>query len=114
MERAARQRSRELQLGPSLVDFQKSAGLEGVSETVYPIPYGTWMEDGQARTIGAKVMLNALSGMQGFSMAMFTKVLGWEVPDMEKLLVQVERDFRDDGLRKVMDMYVVYGRKPVA
>lgn len=43
---------------------------------------------------------------------MFTKALGWSLPDTKAFVEEVKRDLRDDGMRKVMDLHVVYGRKP--
>lgn len=112
MEQAAERRGRIIQLGPRLVDFQRTAGLQNVNEAVYSIPCGTWPADEQQRMIGARNMLNALQGMEGFTMVMFTKVLGWSVDDTQRFVGEVRRDLRDDGMRKVLDLHVVYGQKP--
>ena len=111
MERAASTRGRNIQLGPSLPTFQSTAGLENVTETIYHIPVGTWAADEKGRLIGASIMLNATNGMEGFTTMLFTKALGWEVQDVGPFVEAVKRDLRDDGLRKVMDFHVVYGRK---
>jgi SAM-dependent methyltransferase len=112
MERAALKRGRQLQLGPHLKTFQKAAGLLEVNEVVFPHKWGTWPSDPTERFLGARTMLSAMSGVEGFTTILFTKALGWSLEDTQAFIVKVKRDMRDDSLRKVMDLHVVYGQKP--
>lgn len=112
MEQAGIRRGRPLQLGPKLVSFQTNAGLEHVTEAIYPMDVGTWSADPKLRQIGARNLLQVLQGMEGFTTVMFTKVLGWSLEDTNSFLQDAKRDLRDDSLRKIIDLHVVYGKKP--
>jgi hypothetical protein len=114
MEQAAVKRGRQLRLSPHLGTFQKCAGLLDVNELVFPHKRGTWPSDPIERALGARTMLSAMSGMEGFTMLLFTKDLGWSLEDTKAFIAEVKRDMRDDSLRKVLDLHVVYGRKPGA
>lgn len=112
MEQAGEKRGRTIQLGPKLVSFQReSGGLHDVTEKIFPFPCGTWPEGEKEKMLGARNMLQVLSGMEGFTMVLFTKVLGWGVDEAKAFVEEAKAGFRDDGLRKVMDVYVVWGRK---
>jgi SAM-dependent methyltransferase len=111
MERASLARGRPLQLGPHLASFQRDAGMCDVREKVFAYKWGTWMAPPE-RPLGARAMLNVMSGIEGFTLAMFTKALGWTVEDTQAFIVEVKRDMRDDNLRKVMDLHVVYSQRP--
>lgn len=111
MEKAADRRGRALQLGPLLKEFHKDAGLQQVTEDIYPMPCGTWSSDPRKKELGAHFLLQTLGGVEGYSMIMFTKVLGWSVEDTNAFLEEVRRDARDDSLRKVLDFHVVYSQK---
>lgn len=50
--------------------------------------------------------------MEGFTIAIFTKTLGWTLEDTKTFIEEIKRDMRDDNIRKVMDLHVVYGQKP--
>lgn len=113
MEQAALKRGRLLQLGPRLSEFQRNAGLINGAEDVIAHKWGTWMSDPTERALGARTMLGAISGMEGFTTAMFTKALGWSVADTQVFIQEVKRDMRDDNLRKVMDLHVVRSQKPL-
>jgi len=112
MEQAGIIRGRPLQLGPHLVSFQQDAGLHDVTEKIYRIPVGTWPEEPKQRDIGARYLLGVLQGMEGFTTVLFTKALGWSLEDTSAFVEEAKRDLRDDGMRKVLDLHVVYSRKP--
>lgn len=111
MEQAGLARGRPLQLGPQLTSFQRSAGLENISERVFAHKWGTWMADPRERALGARTMLNTISGMEGFTTVLFTKTLGWSLEDTRDFIMEIKRNMRDDGIRKVMDLHVVCGQK---
>lgn len=56
-------------------------------------------------------MENTVDGMEGFTLKMFTEVLGWSVGETRSFVEEVRRDLRDDGLWKFVDFWVVCGRK---
>ena len=112
MEEAASKRGRQLQLGPHLATFQRGAGLQNVNDKVFAHKWGTWMTDPKERALGARTMLSTMSGMEGFTTAMFTKALGWSLEDTQSFIVDIKRNMRDDSIRKVMDLHVVCGQKP--
>ncbi|PIA99950.1 hypothetical protein CB0940_02264 [Cercospora beticola] len=112
MEQAAAKRGRQLQLGPHLKDFQERAGLLRVEERVFAHKWGTWMDDPQERELGERTMLSTMTGMEGFTTAMFTKSLGWSLEDTKAFIVDIKQNMRDDSIRKVIDLHVVCGQKP--
>lgn len=69
------------------------------------------MEDERERALGARTMVNTISGMEGFTTVLFTKTLGWSLEDTRGFIKQIKRDMRDDGIRKVVDLHVVWGQK---
>lgn len=111
MEEAGEKRGRLINLGSNIKTMQTTAGLQNVTEKVYNIALGTWSEDEQQNQIGAHMMLSGLRGMEGFSMMLFTKVLGWTVEDTQEFVDKVKRDICDNSMRKFMPLYVVYGQK---
>ena len=112
MEQAAERRGRILQLGPKLVELQSSASLQDVTQSVYALSIGTWPTDQQQKFVGGHMLLNGLQGVDGFTTLMFTQALGWTLEATRDFIKEVKKDLCDDSMRKVMDLHVVYGRKP--
>lgn len=81
-------------------------------ERVFAHKWGTWMDDPQERELGERTMLSTMTGMEGFTTAMFTKSLGWSLEDTKAFIVDIKQNMRDDSIRKVIDLHVVCGQKP--
>lgn len=111
MNEASDKRGRTLHLGPKLKGFQEKSGLVNVHEAVYPLPVGTWPSDPKQKSLGGQMLVNVLDGMEGFTMALFTKVLGWSAEDTKDFMQDCKRDLQDNNIKKMVDTYVVYGQK---
>lgn len=53
------------------------AGFEDVHEKVIKLPLGPWAKDPNVKEIGKYALLSALTGLEGFTMALFTRILGY-------------------------------------
>lgn len=53
------------------------AGFEDVHEKVIKTPLGPWAKDPNIKEIGKYALLSALTGFEGFTMALFTRILGY-------------------------------------
>lgn len=111
MSSAGEKRGRPLQLGPKLRTFQSEAGLLEVTENVYSIPVGTWPADKKRRMIGAHIAMQTLTGIEGYTTVMFTKVLGWSLEDTQAFITEIKQDLQDNAIHKMIDFHVVYGTK---
>lgn len=86
------------------------------------------------KEIGTCQLLNVLNGLQALTMALFTRVLGWEAPDVDLFLKDVSKDVKNKRIHSYFNLYkyppqgqklsrdanrrgcayshVVYGQKP--
>lgn len=92
--------------------YMIDAGFENVTETRYKWPINTWPRDPKYKEIGAWTLENILQGIQGFSLALFTRILGWSPEQVELFLVDVRRDFKDKNIHSYFHVVVVHGRRP--
>jgi hypothetical protein len=60
--------------------FIEDAGFENVVEKVYKVPIGPWCQDLHLKKIGLWNLLVWEEGIEGWSMAMLTRVLGASNP----------------------------------
>lgn len=52
-----------------------------------------------------------LEALEAYSLALFTRVLGWSVARIQLLLVHVRKELLDRSLHVYSRYYVVYGQK---
>ncbi|KAF4964448.1 hypothetical protein FSARC_7634 [Fusarium sarcochroum] len=79
-------------------DQLTQAGFTNVVETPYKWPMNTWPREKEMKELGAWGNVNLVGGVQGLSLALFTKVLGWNMEELELFLVEVRKDLSNKEL----------------
>lgn len=82
---------RPLRIANKLKRWYEEAGFVDVEERVFKVPVNPWPEDKRQKEIGRWSEANILDGIQGFSLAWFSRVLGWSKAEIEVFLVGVRR-----------------------
>ena len=88
------------QMGSSLdVDFDQVAGLMrevgfvDVKVVPFKVPVGTWPANPVLKQAGSIQLVAMLEGLEGLSLAIFTRCLGWTLEDTHRLLEETRREF---------------------
>lgn len=92
----------------------QEAGFIDVVETIYKWPTNKWPKDKKYKELGMWNHENVTPALEGLTLGMFTRVLGWQREEVEVFLADVRRDMRDLRIHAYFPIYVVYGRKPEA
>ena len=82
--------------------WMRDAGFVNVQHTIYKWPCNPWPQEGKYKTLGLWTLANALDGVEGFTMAMFTRVLGWDSAEVQSFLVDVRKDFKNKGIHSYL------------
>lgn len=85
----------------------ESAGFVDVVVQSFKQPYGPWAKDETLKRIGAMVLLAAKSGAEGYSMAMFTRVLGMSAEEAKKACQDCARDIKNRNHHSYSPQYVI-------
>ena len=110
---AAKQGGRTVQPGPQLEEWVRAAGFEDVHHEKVRLPLGLWPKDKKLKEVGAFNLVQLKEGLEGFSLALFTRVLGWSPDEVQILLTKVRKDLSDSHIHAQNDMHIVWGRKPL-
>jgi hypothetical protein len=92
--------------------WMKEAGFLDIKETSYLVPLNTWHEDSKLKEVGRWQMANLLGGLEGFSLALFIKHLGWSREELEVFLASVREDIKNPEIHAYMTLVCVTGKKP--
>ena len=71
------------------------AGFVNVTTRVYRWPVNTWPRDPKYREIGLWTLANVDSGLEGLSMALLTRGLGWSRDEVLTFLAEVRQQLRN-------------------
>lgn len=63
------------------------------------------------KELGRFQQANMLEALDAYSLALFTRVLGWGVEEVQLLLMRVRNDLMDRSLHIYARFYLVYGQK---
>lgn len=94
--------------------FYEEAGFVNVSIVDLKWPVAPWPTDARLKEAGAFLMVSMLDGIMGVSLAVFTRLLGWTLEKIELFLVDVRKEWRQQGVHAYWPCYVIYGQKPEA
>jgi SAM-dependent methyltransferase len=126
---AAMEAGRPLRIGNKLKRWYEAYGFVAVEEKVLKLPMNSWPKDKRLKTLGSMSEENWVSGIQGFSMAPFSRILNWSKAEIEVsvssvvckalfnipkqvYLVNVRKAIQDKNVHAYNKVYVVWGRKP--
>ncbi|GAM33557.1 hypothetical protein TCE0_011r00535 [Talaromyces pinophilus] len=104
LREACEKMNRSITVGVDLVKWAEEAGFSNVKHKVFPLPLGTWPRDQKMKEIGAFNMLQFLEGLEAFSIATFTQVLGWSHEEVQVFLALVRKDARDRTVHMMHDL----------
>lgn len=72
----------------------EAAGFVNCTVKAFKIPVGPWPKDKRLRQAGLLFLVGLLEGLSGLSVRTFTMGLGWSVPEMEVLLMEVRQEWK--------------------
>ena len=89
------------------------AGLVNVVEERYKMPLGPWARDLKMKEVGWWHLIEAYQGVEGWTMAPFTRVLGWSYNEVQVFLAKLREGFKNRTIHAYTAVSVVYGQKPL-
>lgn len=101
---AARMAGRTTQPGLELEKWIREAGFEDVHHEKFRLPLGVWPKDKQLKEVGAFNLVQLREGLEGFSLALFTRVLGWSPDEVQVLLSKVRKDLDNRNIHAQNDL----------
>jgi hypothetical protein len=78
--------------------YMEAAGFVNVQTVDLKWPMSPWSSDPKLKEAGAYAMMSAIGDLSGISLAVFTRMLGWDVADLELLLAKVEKEWHEEDI----------------
>jgi len=70
-------------------------GFVNIQEIVYRWPINKWPKDRHFKELGVWSLANVEPGLEGLSMALFTRILGWSKDELLLFLAGVRKDLKN-------------------
>ena len=80
--------------------------------TLVQVPVGSWPQDPKLKKIGKYNLAATMDGIESYSLALLTRVLGWKSEETLVFLSAVKKEQQDPRVHVYGEWHVSYGRKP--
>lgn len=104
---------RTMDPAPSIRGWVEEAGFTNVQQETHKLPVGSWPLDPRLKECGALMGANFSEGVEAFTAALFTDVLGWKPAEVMVLNAGVRAAARDKNVHPIFDMLVITAQKPL-
>jgi len=94
--------------------WMEDAGFINVVEKDYKFPVGRWPADTRMKELGMWFRAYFEDGMEGYAMALLTRVLKWEYAEAQVFFAHLRAAFKDKRVHAYCNITCVYGQKPLA
>jgi len=89
------------------------AGFVNVEEKRFKMPVGGWPRDPKLKDVGRWHLLDCYQGIEGWALALLTRVMGWSVEDVQLFLAEMRLGLKDRKVHGYTSVSIVYGQKPL-
>ncbi|KAE9378826.1 methyltransferase, partial [Stipitochalara longipes BDJ] len=103
---------KKLNVAPHFQENMIEAGFVEVEDVVHKVPIGAWSQDPKAKEIGYLQRLHMLDAVEPYSLALYTRSLGWSLEETTELVNHVRSDFANPKHHLYSYFHFVRGRKP--
>ncbi|KAH7030077.1 putative TAM domain methyltransferase [Macrophomina phaseolina] len=90
----------------------QDAGFVNVREDVYKAPLSPWPKDKKLKEIGKYNLIHVLDAIEAYSIALFTRVLGYKPEEVQVLLAKMREQYKNPELHIYYIYHITYGQKP--
>lgn len=84
--------------GRKYANWMKEIGFVDVVERVDVCPFSPWAKGKHLKELSLILQSNVCHGIEGLSLALFTRVLGWSKERLDSLLERVRKELKDKSI----------------
>jgi hypothetical protein len=92
------------QTGDSFKQWMEEAGFENIEIKIFAWPSNVWPKNKSLKEIGRWNEINLIQGVEGFTLALLTRVLGWSKAEVEILSAKVKNDLKNRSIHAYFEM----------
>lgn len=96
-----------MNISPYFKTYVQHAGFQNVTEELYKAPLSPWPAERRYRELGKYMNIQMMDAIEPYSLALFTRVLGWEPERIQLLLARVREDLKNLDYHMYSVVYVL-------
>lgn len=112
IDEASTRFGRPMNVASSLARWMQEVGFVNVTDDSYKCPVGSWPKSPRLKEIGRVSKITLYEAVEPYTLALFTRVLGWSGEDAQKYVDKVRADLLRPDIHVYVAYHYVYGRRP--
>ncbi|KAL3424766.1 methyltransferase domain-containing protein [Phlyctema vagabunda] len=94
-------------------ELLEAAGFVNVVQADYKWPLNQWPKHERSKELGLWAFESLYWGIEGLSLAVFTRALRWTKEETMAFLVEVKKEIKDTKIHCYIPGRVIYGQRPM-
>ncbi|KAJ5770397.1 uncharacterized protein N7511_002448 [Penicillium nucicola] len=104
---------RSVSVAKSFGPWMVEAGFENVTDDIYKCPVGGWAKNRRLKEIGRVGRVTVLEGLEPYSLALFTRYMGFTYQEAQELMEKVRAEILNPAYHLYIHFHYVYGQRPL-
>ncbi|KAB8203582.1 AdoMetMTase [Aspergillus parasiticus SU-1] len=113
IDEASRLFGRHMNVAPHLAQWMEDAKFINVQDDVYKAPVGSWPKNNRLKEIGRVGRVTLYEAVEPYTLALFTRVLGYSPEDARDYVDKVRAELLDSSHHIYVLYHYVYGQRPL-
>lgn len=132
LDDASKQFGKRMSIASSLAEWLEGVGFTNITEDIYKVgtslltlfcqqvthtqrqcPVGTWPKSPRLKEIGRVGKLSVIEAIEPYSLALFTRVLGWSYEEAQNYVNECRREVMNSSCHIYVFFYYVYAQRPL-
>ena len=110
--KASQRYNRPIPMHTEFPSMFHQAGFVDVRQVVLKSPSNPWPKDKGLKEAGRYQLLAHVEGIEGVSLGLFTRGLGWKAEEVKILTAKLRAELKDRSIHSYQPHVVILGRKP--
>ncbi|KAJ5159748.1 uncharacterized protein N7482_006752 [Penicillium canariense] len=113
LNRASDEFGKPVNVAPRMAQWMAEAGFVNIVDDIYKCPVGGWAKNRRLKEIGRVGKLTILEVVEPYTLALFTRVLGFSFQDAQEYMDKVRAELVSSKFHLYVLFHFVYGQKPL-
>ncbi|KKK21258.1 hypothetical protein ARAM_001265, partial [Aspergillus rambellii] len=113
LDEASSKFGKKMNIASSLSGWLEGAGFTNVTADVYKCPMGTWPKSPRLKEIGRVGKMTLFEAIEPYSLALFTRVLGWTYEEAQEYVAKVHHEVLHGSFHVYVLFHYTYGQRPL-
>ncbi|KAJ5558954.1 hypothetical protein N7535_009173 [Penicillium sp. DV-2018c] len=112
LDQASNKFGKPMNVASTISQWMIEQGFTNVADDIYKCPVGGWAKNRRLKEIGRIGKVTILEVVEPYTLALFTRVLGFSYQDAQEYMDKVRAELVSSSYHLYVHFHFVYGQKP--